>query len=150
MPPETQKRYYDKLRDLGFTDLEKDDPSFLPDITSKSSKNSAASPVPPLWSEDSTKWPSIEFGAIYVYLIDSPGPFTRDSMRAYKSLNAYEYFVDGWVQTYYERKSETGFSIVKAKVNRSQAVTEKPHEAWVAFRIRDGSVECGHCSCMAG
>ena len=96
LPPETQNRYHDKLRDLGFTDLEKDDP-YLPDITSKSSKKSAASPVPPLWSEDNTKWPSIEFGAIYVYFTDSPGPFTRDSMRAYKSLNAYEYSVDRWV-----------------------------------------------------
>ena len=124
LPPETQKRYRNKLINIGFTNLENDDP-FLPDITLKSSKKSAASPEPPLWSADNTKWPSIEFGAIYVYLIDSPGPFTRDSMRAYKSLNAYEYFVDGWVQTCYDRKSETGFSLVKAKVNKSQAVTEK-------------------------
>lgn len=34
LPPETQKRYYDKLRDLGLTNIEKDDP-FLSDTKNR-------------------------------------------------------------------------------------------------------------------
>src|ERR1700733_9117719 len=70
------------------------------------------------WKDDVTQWPSLEFGAIYVYLVDLPGPFTRDKMHAYRSLEAYNFFVNGWVQTCYHRRSGSGFTIIKARVMR--------------------------------
>lgn len=144
-----KKRYFEKLKCLGFTNLVSDDQSF-PWNATKSRGKKDFSLEPPLWSDDNTKWPSVEFGAIYVYLIDTPGPLTRHNLQAYKSLDAYGYFIDRWVQTCYMWTSETGsYSIIKAKVSRSQAVREKPHEAWVTVRMKDGVIECGHCNCMS-
>ena len=45
-----------------------------------------------LWLDDPSKWPEIQFGDIYTYLIDTPGIFTKENLRAYKSLEAYNYF----------------------------------------------------------
>ena len=42
--------------------------------------------------DDVSKWPEVEFGQIYVYVIDSPGPYTRETMKAYSSLEAYQQF----------------------------------------------------------
>jgi len=43
------------------------------------------------WSEDLTKWPDVEFGNIYNYVIKSKGVYTEESLAAYKSLEAYNY-----------------------------------------------------------
>ena len=45
------------------------------------------------WKDDVTLWPPVEFGEIYAYLIDTPGPFTREKMKAYKSLEAFNYYI---------------------------------------------------------
>ena len=146
---ESKERYVEKLTTLGFSNIELDDPYLYVKSAPKSAiqSNHAEGSI---WIDDITKWPIVEFGSVYVYLIDTPGPFTRDNMRAYKSLEAYNFFVSGWVQTCFMRTSKTGYCIVRAKVNRSQAVTDKPHEAWVGIRMKDGNIECGHCTCMAG
>ena len=38
-------------------------------------------------------WPPLEFGQIYTYLIDTPGPFTRERLKAYRSLDAFNYYI---------------------------------------------------------
>ena len=43
------------------------------------------------WSDDVTKWPSIDFGDVYSYLIETTGPYTKEKLKAYKSLEAYNY-----------------------------------------------------------
>ena len=45
------------------------------------------------WKDDVSLWPAVEFGQIYTYLIDSPGQFTREKMKAYKSLDAFNYYI---------------------------------------------------------
>ena len=50
-----------------------------------------------LWEDDVKKWPSIEFGDVYTYLIETRGSFTKDKLKAYKSLEAYNYFYNGYV-----------------------------------------------------
>lgn len=52
------------------------------------------------WLDDLTKWPEFEFGDVYMYLIDSEGVYTRGKLKAYKSLDVYNYYYNGYVATY--------------------------------------------------
>ena len=45
------------------------------------------------WVDDPSLWPEVEFPHIYVYLIDTPGEFTREKLKAFKSLEAYNYYI---------------------------------------------------------
>ena len=40
------------------------------------------------WHNDPLSWPDLMFSDIYTYLIDTPGIYTRESLNAYKSLEA--------------------------------------------------------------
>ena len=44
------------------------------------------------WIDDVSKWPPVEFGHLYVYFVDTPGGYTRVAMKAYKCLEAYNYY----------------------------------------------------------
>lgn len=95
MSLDVQKGYPANLR---YENINTDGP-YLPEQSRKSTSKSASDS--PLWSDDNRKRLSVEFGAVYVYLIDTPGPFTRENMQSYKSLNTYDFFVDGWSHTRY-------------------------------------------------
>ena len=44
------------------------------------------------WVDDISLWPPVEFGSLYAYLIETPGEFTKDTLKAFKSLEAYNYY----------------------------------------------------------
>ena len=42
------------------------------------------------WTDSPRSWPDVTFGDIYVYLIETPGTYTKEELKAYKSLDAYK------------------------------------------------------------
>ena len=104
-----------------------------------------------MWLDDTTKWPSLEFSDLCTYLIESKGSYTKEKLRAYKSLKAYNYFYNGYVRTvHYYGVQSSKFCILKAQINPSQKAAENPHEAWVVLCKEDAMVRTAHCKCMAG
>ena len=69
-------------------------------------------------------------------------------MENYKSLLAYRYFVDGWVQPIVHFKIGNVI-IMKAEVTPSYQVNNETHNPWIALKDT-GSVITGHCTCLAG
>ena len=85
---------------------------------------------------------------MYHYLIYTASFKTKEEVKNYKSLEAYKYFIDGWVlETSWKLYGDTFLLI--GKVKHSYALREAPLKPWVAIK-KNGTVECGHCTCMAG
>ena len=50
-----------------------------------------------LKEEDWQNWPKVEYPDIYNFLIQSPSIYTGESLKAYKSLDGYNYYMNGWI-----------------------------------------------------
>ena len=44
-------------------------------------------------------WPRFEHPDIYNFFVESPSVYTDESLKACKSLGAYNYYVNGWVSS---------------------------------------------------
>ena len=66
------------------------------------------------WSEDVSLLPVITYPDIYHYLIEYPSLFSKESLKAYESLECYNFFVSGHVQNvyYHEVKKKKMFKKV--------------------------------------
>lgn len=53
--------------------------------------------------------PDFQYADIYNYFVESTSSFTRSAMKAYKSLEAYKYFIAGWVRDIDCRKIEKAY-----------------------------------------
>ena len=105
------------------------------------------------WENDPTKWPALEYPDIYHYLVETPGIFTRESMKNRKSLEAHNQFTRGWVRTvYHYQKTGSNFVILEAEVimKSCQRLNEDPHVPWIVVNSLSTMIETAHCTCMAG
>ncbi|KAK1904600.1 Exonuclease [Dissostichus eleginoides] len=94
--------------------------------------------------------PQLTFPDIYIYLVHNPSPFTGESLKAFKSTDAYQYAVAGWVNdTKIWHVEKTHLHVITAKVNHSQALNSNPTSPWIVVQ-EDGTVVMAHCTCMAG
>ena len=77
-------------------------------------------------------------------------------MKAYKTLEGYKYFVDGWVGNVLVQHDTTsalseasGVAVVIASVRHTQKLSLTPVNPWIAAKM-SGTVLCAHCICMFG
>ena len=70
------------------------------------------------WSDDVSLLPDITYPDIYHYLIEYPSQFSKESLKAYKSLESYNFFVSGHVQNVYNHEVEkkSMFCFIKMEV----------------------------------
>ena len=96
-------------------------------------------------------WPEVEYPDIYNFLIATPSLYTGDCLKAYKSLDAYNYYASGWVDNVkvFTIPSRPGTYLITARVKHSQKLSATPVKLWVAVE-QQGMVVCAHCTCMAG
>ena len=81
LDPDAKSRYSTKIVDIG------SDPYL---ITRDEQKSVISSVI--------TELPDLQYPDIYNYFINTPSCITGEGLKAYKSLEAYKYFVSGWVR----------------------------------------------------
>ena len=71
----------------------------------------------------------MEYPDIFNYLISTTSPYTRAQLKAYKSMDGYNVFIQGWVGKV-EVLVEYEVVILKATVRHFKSVSSSLH--WVA------------------
>ena len=70
-------------------------------------------------------------------------------MKSYKSLEAHNFFLSGWVHTVFHIHIKgTKNILMKADVCPSQRMNDDPHHPWIVIH-QEGKVIAAHCDCKA-
>ena len=102
---------------------------------------------------DWQKWPDVEYPDVYNYLIETPSLYTKDNLKAYKSLDRYKFYTDGWISHVSVRgiddTSNLSIFLATCLVHHSQSISATPLKPWVAMK-KGGCILVAHCTCMVG
>ncbi|KAJ8910241.1 hypothetical protein NQ315_002565 [Exocentrus adspersus] len=100
-----------------------------------------------MFSYNVKNFPKVTNMDIIAYLVLSKSYYTKQQMKAYKSLEAYKYFEAGFVSKC--RCCKVGdYFVSAADVKHSQRMSEASLKLWIIIN-EDGSIECAHCTCIA-
>ncbi len=69
------------------------------------------------FSESVEMWPNVEYPDIVTYFLCSTSRYTKEQIKAYKSLESYQYFVAGWVRCVFVGKATSNIKILIGKVS---------------------------------
>ena len=95
-------------------------------------------------------WPSVCYPDVYNYLISTPSEYTHEMLKAYKSMDGYNFFMNGWISNILVTMIDgSNKFIYTATVKHSQTLSASPLKVWVCCKL-DGEVMAAHCTCMAG
>ena len=76
--------------------------------------------------------------------------YTEKSLKAYKSLESYNYVLSGLVFDIQVTRINSGNYLNRAKIRHGQSMfTNTPNKVWICVE-GDGEILYGYCSCMAG
>ena len=105
------------------------------------------------WGNDVLMLPDITWADIFNYFIEYPSLFSRESLKAYKSLEGYNFFISGHVQDVFSHQIEekSKFCFIKSEVlpSQRQGVKQKLYKVWIAVNKSEGWILTANCTCMA-
>lgn len=96
------------------------------------------------WSQ----WLDVTYANIYNYLVLTVSFYTQDQLEAYTSLDGYNFFTNGWVNSVTGLKvGKTNFLFLST-VKHLQTLSLPSLKAWLITKA-DGEVITEHCICIA-
>ena len=93
--------------------------------------------------------PDFSYVDLLTYIMNSKSAFTKENLKAYKSLDAYQRLNNKLFGSYDGLQLKNNVTVFRGKVGHSMAVLQNPLHPWVAL-ANSGSVLCAHCTCPAG
>ena len=98
--------------------------------------------------------PDIPWSDIYNYLIEYPSVFSKESLKAYKLLEGYNFFISGDAQeVYYQDSSPTNRELwlIKSEVlpRQWQGLKQKLYKAWVCIHKQRRWILTANCTWVA-
>lgn len=100
-----------------------------------------------LFTQNVKHLPEVSYPDVYHYLVETECVYTREAVKAYRSLDAYNYFLSGKVGNICSYNVDD-VCLVFGEVGASQTLS-KTYSAWFVAKVT-GEVISGHCTCMAG
>lgn len=126
LEPHVKQRYIEKISPLGV------DPLLIPEKTL-----------------DPECLPPVEATDLLSYFVLDTSYYTKSQFKAFRSLEAYNQMVSGFI-TSIQGRVVGNYYVVVGKVRHSQRMNEPPVQAWI-ITAKEGTIVCAHCiGCMAG